>query len=101
MLKTCADLVQNCIAVGHLKPRVVLLVEPRAQDSNDPQEREVDAQDTLKEEVLKRTAAYNSRLLDHERISDPECILVVPPGSLPRTSVSSQILTKRNLMLGR
>lgn len=100
MLKTCADLVQNCIAVGHLKPRVVLLVEPRAQDSSDPHEREVDAQDTLKEEILKRTAAYNSRLLDHERITDPECILVVPVGSLPRTSVSYQF-SQSNTMLGR
>ena len=86
VLKTCADLVRNCVAVGHLKPRVVLLVESSAS----PGEIDADEAQKLKTEVLRRTAEYNSRLLEHERITDPSSILVVPAGSLPRTSVSAR-----------
>lgn len=49
----------------------------------------------LKEEVLRRTAEFNSRLLEHERITDPASILVVPAGSLPRTSVSCNSICSR------
>jgi hypothetical protein len=84
VLKTCADLVRNCVAVGHLKPRVVLLIESSTSTGA------IGAQEAqaLKEEVLCRTADYNGRLLEHERITDPSSILVVPAGTLPRTSVS-------------
>ncbi len=75
---------RNCVAVGHLKPRVVLLIE--SSTVTDMAEEDVLA---LKQEVLKRTAQFNSRLLVHERIEDPSVILVAPAGSLPRTSVSS------------
>lgn len=81
MLRTCADLVRNCVAVGHLKPCVVLLVEAAADDLGGARAAEVKA------EILRRTAPFNSRLLDHERVADPARIVVVPAGSLPRTSV--------------
>ncbi|KAI0790177.1 acetyl-CoA synthetase-like protein [Irpex lacteus] len=87
VLKTCADLVRNCVAVGHLKPRVVLLLESSASSG----EIGTDEAQKLKEEVLRRTAEFNSRLLEHERITDPASILVVPAGSLPRTSEKGNI----------
>ena len=83
VLRTCSDLVARCVAVGHLKPCVVLIVEPVSGNMSEAQ------QSALKSEILKRTAEYNSRLQVHERITDPSRILVVPGGSLPRTSVSS------------
>ena len=83
VLRTCPDLVSNCVAVGHLKPCVVLLVEC----ANEPAGRDLDSTTRDKEQILERTAEYNSRLLDHERITDPNHIVVVPAGSLPRTSV--------------
>ena len=75
VLRTCADLVRNCVAVGHLRPCVVLLVEADA-----------DAAQTAAA-VLARTAPFNVRLLEHERVTDPAHVLVVPAGTLPRTSV--------------
>ncbi|KAF8890319.1 acetyl-CoA synthetase-like protein [Mucidula mucida] len=67
VLKLCADMVSNCAVVGHLKPAPVLFVEPVR-------------------EIIKRTAAFNERLFAHERITSPDCIVVVPRGNLPRTS---------------
>lgn len=78
VLKLCADMVSNCAVVGHLKPAPVLFVEPVVDDTDG---------DTLKREIIKRTAAFNERLFAHERITSPDCIVVVPRGNLPRTSV--------------
>ena len=70
---------RNCVAVGHLQPCVVLLVEPAAGADADAAR--------AKAAILARTAPFNARLLEHERITDPAHIVIVPAGALPRTSV--------------
>ncbi|KAJ6575509.1 acetyl-CoA synthetase-like protein [Mycena sp. CBHHK59/15] len=84
----CADLVKNCTAVGHYKPAVVLFIEPALAL---PSESDLA---TFKAEVLKQTAPFNDRLFLHERITDPNFIVVVPPGSLPRTTEKGNIRRK-------
>ncbi|KAJ6586259.1 acetyl-CoA synthetase-like protein [Mycena vulgaris] len=85
---TCPDIVRNCTVVGHYKPAVVLFVEAFSDSTT------VDDVATLKDEVLRRTAAFNSDLFEHERIVDREHIVVVPPGVLPRTKEKGNIRRK-------
>ncbi|KAJ6471759.1 acetyl-CoA synthetase-like protein [Mycena vitilis] len=85
---TCANLVKNCAVVGHYKPAVVLFVEPAVSL---PDDINIAA---FKGEILKRTESFNARLFQHERIMDPNFIVVVPPGSLPRTSEKGNIRRK-------
>jgi hypothetical protein len=63
----------------------VLFIEAAASDSM-----VLDA-NSLKDEVLRRTAAFNAQLFVHERIADTEHIVVVPAGTLPRTKVASDL----------
>jgi hypothetical protein len=83
-LLTCADLVQNCVVVGHYKHAIVLFVEPAEARALKSEE----AGAALKKEVLTRTAEFTGRLFGHERITVPEQIVLVKQGSLPRTAVS-------------
>ncbi|KAJ7749584.1 acetyl-CoA synthetase-like protein [Mycena maculata] len=85
---TCPDIVRNCTVVGHYKPAVVLFIEA-VSDSTTP-----DDVLKLKDEVLRRTAAFNSALFPHERIVDREHIVVVPSGVLPRTKEKGNIRRK-------
>ena len=83
-MKTCGDIVHNCVVVGHQRICPVLVVEPEPSvDISTPE-----AELIFKQTIVERTAPFNERLFAHERITAPECILVVPGGSLPRTSVS-------------
>jgi hypothetical protein len=81
VLTSCADLVENCVVVGHYKPAVVLFVEPiQPIDS-------ASAEGVLKTAILERIADFNSRLIPHERINSALQIVSVRAGSLPRTTV--------------
>ncbi|KAF7339984.1 Acetyl-CoA synthetase-like protein [Mycena venus] len=84
----CADLVKNCTVVGHYKPAVVLFIEPALSL---PGETDVSA---FKAGILRQTTSFNDRLFQHERITDPNFIVVVPPGSLPRTTEKGNIRRK-------
>ena len=86
-MKTCGDIVQSCVVIGHQRIYPLLVVElcPSQPDTT-----------AAKMEILKRTATFNERLFAHERISKLECILVVPPGSLPRTSVRTCTVDSAN-----
>ncbi|KAF9016263.1 acetyl-CoA synthetase-like protein [Hymenopellis radicata] len=86
ILKSCADIVSNCTVVGHYKPAPVLFVEPAVDDDAD--------RDALKREIIERTAGFNERLFAHERITTPDCIVVVPRGNLSRTSEKGNIRRK-------
>ncbi|KAJ7886670.1 acetyl-CoA synthetase-like protein [Mycena leptocephala] len=88
VLTSCADLVQNCVVVGHYKPAVVLFVEP-IQPINLPED-----DDLLKKAILDRISAFNSRLIAHERISSALQIVSVRAGSLPRTTEKGNIRRK-------
>ncbi|KAJ7709507.1 acetyl-CoA synthetase-like protein [Mycena rosella] len=85
---TCPDIVRNCTVVGHYKPAVVLFIEAVSDSTSAPDV------DILKDEVLRRTAAFNSNLFEHERIVDREHIVVVAPGALPRTKEKGNIRRK-------
>ncbi|KAJ7143491.1 acetyl-CoA synthetase-like protein [Mycena crocata] len=85
---TCANLVKNCAVVGHYKPAVVLFIEPVLELAG---EADIAA---FKAEIIKRTAAFNAKLFAHERIEDANFIIVVPPGSLPRTTEKGNIRRK-------
>ena len=87
-MKTCGDLIHNCVVVGHQKICPTLVVEPEPSvDVSTPE-----AAATIKSAIIERTAAFNERLFAHERITTPECIFFVPAGSLPRTSVGCAYL---------
>jgi len=82
ILLSCADLVQNCVVVGHYKPGIILLVEPTMTDPTD----EI-AVSELKSMILERHAPFNSRLFAHERLQQLYQIVPVPRNKLPRTMV--------------
>ncbi|KAI0351489.1 acetyl-CoA synthetase-like protein [Trametes cingulata] len=85
VMKTCRDVVHNCVVVGHQRICPLLVIEPESSvDVSSPE-----AQLKLKHTIIDRTASFNERLFPHERITSPECILIVPAGSLPRTTVSA------------
>ncbi|KAG6919674.1 hypothetical protein DXG01_002617 [Tephrocybe rancida] len=79
---TCVDLVSNCVVVGSDQPAIVLFVEPLSEYPDHSQ---------LKDEILKRTAAFNTRRYAHERIDTSSRLVIVPPGSLPRTNEKGNI----------
>ncbi|KAI0367868.1 acetyl-CoA synthetase-like protein [Pilatotrama ljubarskyi] len=91
VLKTCGDVVHNCVVVGHQRICPVLVVEPEpsADLSSSPE-----AQLKLKDLIIDRTAAFNEKLFAHERITSPECILLVPAWSLPRTTEKGNVRRK-------
>ncbi|KAF8191520.1 acetyl-CoA synthetase-like protein [Mycena galopus ATCC 62051] len=88
VLTSCADLVRNCVVVGHYKPAVVLFVEPveKINSSGDD--------DLLKTAIWDRISAFNARLVVHERIHSVSQIVSVPSGSLPRTTEKGNIRRK-------
>ncbi|EIW54786.1 acetyl-CoA synthetase-like protein [Trametes versicolor FP-101664 SS1] len=90
VLKTCEDIVHNCVVVGHQRVCPVLVVETEgAVDVSTP-----DAEAQVKRTIVERTAPFNERLFAHERITTPECILFVPVGSLPRTTEKGNVRRK-------
>ncbi|KAH9917141.1 acetyl-CoA synthetase-like protein [Epithele typhae] len=91
VMKTCGDLVHSCVVIGHQRVCPLLVVELLASG--------IDAADdpthtAVRNEILERTAAFNSRLFPHEKITNPRCILVVPEGSLPRTTEKGNVRRK-------
>ncbi|KAL7277116.1 hypothetical protein ACG7TL_008961 [Trametes sanguinea] len=90
VLKTCGDIVHNCVVVGHQRICPILLVEPDAsEDVSTPQ-----AALQAKRRIIERTAPFNEGVFPHEQITKPECILIVPPGSLPRTTEKGNVRRK-------
>ena len=74
---TCADLVDECIVVGTGRPSPALFIEPAVDMDHEK----------LKNEIVRRTRAFHTRRYMHERITDPELVIVVESKSLPRTAV--------------
>ncbi|KAI0628624.1 acetyl-CoA synthetase-like protein [Trametes polyzona] len=90
VMKTCGDVVHNCVVVGHQRVFPVLVVEP--EGSVDVSTAEATLR--LKGTIIERTAPFNERLFPHERIAIPECIMLVPVASLPRTTEKGNIRRK-------
>ncbi|OBZ67951.1 hypothetical protein A0H81_12151 [Grifola frondosa] len=85
--KTCSDIVHNCVVVGHHKPFPVLLAEPTDASAGE-------SELSLKNEIIRRTAPFNDQLLSHEKITTPSALLLVPCGTLPRTTEKGNIRRK-------
>ncbi|KAJ6544423.1 acetyl-CoA synthetase-like protein [Mycena capillaripes] len=88
VLTSCADLVQNCVVVGHYKPAIVLFVEPVTPIKS------TEDDTSLKTAILDRIATFNSRLIAHERIASALQIVSVLANSLPRTTEKGNIRRK-------
>lgn len=79
---TCGDLIEECIVVGTGRPSPALFIEPSKEMDHD----------ALKSEIIRRTRAFHARRYIHERITDPELVIIVEPKSLPRTAVSNNAI---------
>ena len=84
VLKTCADLVADCIVADSGRPSPVLFVEPKT---------DIKAA-KLQREILRRTRAFHERRYLHERITEARIIVVVDKGTLPRTATKGNIRRK-------
>ncbi|KAI5124628.1 hypothetical protein M0805_004237 [Coniferiporia weirii] len=81
---TCSDLVDECIVVGTGRPSPALFIEPSKEMDHS----------ALKSEIIRRTRAFHARRYIHERITDPELVIIVEPKSLPRTATKGNIRRK-------
>lgn len=80
----CGPLISECIAVGTGRPSPVLFVESNMEV----------AESKLKKEIWRKIRRFHDRRYEHEKISSAEMIIVVPKGSLPRTSSKGNIRRK-------
>ena len=103
---TCADLVAACVVVGNGRPSPTLFVEPTRDALRGDVDVDVDADavagagaeaetetemERLRAAVVRRTRHFHARRYVHERIVDPAFVVVVPPGTLPRTATKGNI----------
>ena len=80
-LKSCPDILVECIAVGNGRSSPALLIElgPGAAALGDA--------DSVKREVYRRIRHFQSRRLAHEKIGSVELIVIVQRSAWPRTLV--------------
>ena len=80
-VKSCPDLLVECIAVGNRRSSPALLIElnPGAPALGDA--------DSVRREVYRRIRHFQSRRLAHERVGSVELIVIVQRSSWPRTPV--------------
>lgn len=76
-----AGLIHDAVVVGDGRNLAGLVVEAAEGPLDDAKRQE------LAQEIVKRATEFNRGLFPHERIEDPERIIVVEKGSLPRTKV--------------
>jgi len=78
-LKSCPDLLVECVAVGNGRPSPALMIElgPGAATLGDP--------DSVRREVYRRIRHFQSRRLAHERIGSVESLVIVQRSAWPRT----------------
>ncbi|KAG1833916.1 hypothetical protein EV424DRAFT_855731 [Suillus variegatus] len=81
---TCGDLIEECIVVGTGRPSPALFVEPAPGVDHGK----------LKRDIIRKTRQFHSRRYLHEQITNPNLIVVVPSGSLPRTATKGNIRRK-------
>ena len=81
---TCKDLMSECIVVGTGRPSPALFFEPAV--NVDPAK--------LKKEIIRRIKPFHSRRYLHERITSPDCVVIVPANTLPRTATKGNVRRK-------
>jgi len=80
--KLCSDLVLTCVAVGHMRPAPTLFVEPANLNID---------HDTVKAEIVRRLKPFSDTRYVHEKMVNPNHIIVVEPNVLPRTATKGNI----------
>jgi len=78
-LKSCPDLIVECVTVGNGRPSPVLLIELG------PGATALGSVDSVKREVYRRIRHFQSRRLSHERIGSVESLVVVQRSAWPRS----------------
>lgn len=84
MRTTCSELISECIVVGNGRPSPALFIEPAVSCDHAK----------LKRDILRRTRQFHSRRYLHERITSANFIIIVEPGTLPRTVTKGNIRRK-------
>ncbi|KAL1946347.1 hypothetical protein VTO73DRAFT_15474 [Trametes versicolor] len=80
-----AGLIHDAVVVGDGRNLAGLVVEAAEGPLDEAKRQE------LAQEIVKRATEFNRGLFPHERIEDPERIIVVEKGSLPRTKEKGNI----------
>ena len=62
-----------------------------AEDGEGGEEQKEDEAERLRAAIIRRTRHFHARRYMHERIVDPALVVVVPPGTLPRTATKGNI----------
>ncbi|KAF7332472.1 Acetyl-CoA synthetase-like protein [Mycena kentingensis (nom. inval.)] len=82
----CGGLIAECIVVGTARPSPILFIEPGPSSTSSAIDEE-----KLAREIIRRTRAFHARRYQHERITSPRMVQIVPRGSLPRTATKGNI----------
>ena len=86
-MKSCPDLLAECVAVGNGRPFPVLLIELG------PNAAAFGGADSVRREVYKRIRHFHSRRMPHEKIGSVESILIIQRAAWPRTLVGHILRT--------
>ncbi|KAF8898628.1 hypothetical protein BD779DRAFT_1431987 [Infundibulicybe gibba] len=81
---TCGNLIAECVVVGSGRPSPVMFIEPASNVE----------ESKLKKEIIRKTRLFHSRRYLHERITSTNMIVIVSPGTLPRTATKGNIRRK-------
>jgi hypothetical protein len=85
--KACADFVHDVVVVGQGCPMSVLLVEPlTSMDEVDEHARRL-----LAEKLVARMSDFNKDKFYYSRVDDPNRVIFVTKGSLPRNAEKGNI----------
>ncbi|KAL0569814.1 hypothetical protein V5O48_012147 [Marasmius crinis-equi] len=81
----CKDLFSDCLVVGSSQPSPVLIVEA-----------DTDEEERLRQEIYRRivNSDRHRKRFSHEQISSPDAIIIVPSGSMMRTTTKGNIRRK-------
>ncbi|GKU13641.1 unnamed protein product, partial [Fusarium langsethiae] len=96
VMETCGDdLVSAVVVVGVGRPCPTIIIEPRNESLHSSDEVNAeDAAQKLKEEILRRITPFHQRRYMHERVDHTQYIVVVPQGTLPRTTTKGNVRRK-------
>ncbi|KAH7141672.1 acetyl-CoA synthetase-like protein [Dactylonectria macrodidyma] len=75
------DLISTAVVVGSGRPSPALFVEPSTKSNHEL----FGDYGALRNEIFRRIGPFHERRYAHERIEDPQLIIVVPHSTLPRT----------------
>ncbi|EIN06468.1 acetyl-CoA synthetase-like protein [Punctularia strigosozonata HHB-11173 SS5] len=84
MRRLCGDVIHDAVVVGQGQPWPVFIVETKSHKN-------VDEKSLLKREIIARMADWGKDRYKWERVDDPQRIIVVEEGELPRTGEKSNI----------